>query len=150
MTPEEVHQVIIKRAGWLAPNNNLYPCGNWQHLEGIANVVPHFRELLEDQKTEFAEQDRDWIDNIPEGEHPEWHWVEMSQDDARSTLHDRIIKEAYQLGYVRIGVIYSDAIVHVEGLSQCIKKSMKEIEEICEACSVHHCDRYTIQRSDYK
>lgn len=150
MTPDSVEQLIRERAGWLSPELHLYPCMLWHHIDGIAKVVPHFKELIDDQKDEFDQESQMWIERLPEGEHPEWHNLEMAQDDARSSLHDRILKEAYQMGYVRIGIIYTDATVRVEGLAKYIDAVKREIENIRLAAEAKYTGNFSIERWNYK
>lgn len=142
--------ILGMRSAWIAPNGDLHRGTGYRHPETIAEIVPKFQAELkafkENEKVLYEEYQKQFEPD----EHQEWHVFDTAQNDRESILYDRILKEAYEMGYVRLGIITSENVVRVEGLFDRIMAQQRVIEKVKVACEERGGERFIVQIQNYK
>jgi len=114
--------------GWLSPRGNFYEVDMYGHVEAIAQY-PELKKLLPDLDEELVnlQSIKQWsLDQIDQGEHPEWHGYEMASDRVRYAILDTL----YAQGCLRVGS--SGSALHFEGRPQAIKSLYNKAKDLAE------------------
>lgn len=120
-------ELLEKRYGWLTPTKNVVTCKWFGHFETLGKFSDmteayHAYKNTVDNNQEYV---HNCLADLGPDEHPEMHRFDGIDDDAR----DLLVKTAYELGYIRLGV-YRNYSLEAEGSPEGIRSAIVKLNAI--------------------
>lgn len=130
----EITEKFLNELKWMHyavvhPDGTLEPTRQYEHEYVFKR---YFESRVQEFEDRMSDECQEYADSIPEGEHPEWHCFEMHEDRERHRFMEKLYDDAYDLGFVRLGLFRRDGelVVEAEGFKHALDKHRALVNDI--------------------
>lgn len=138
LSPSVLSKFKNSRNGLLTPDGELLPVAMFDHFFELKHRS-ELKELIDEFEKEVDNERAIFEDNIPDGEHPEWHTFDMWESRREDELRQEILDKAYKLGWGRIAFMQKRPKPHLVELethpdsAKTLKQYAQSVAELCDA-----------------
>jgi hypothetical protein len=121
--------------GWYHPENEIViPAESWQHNEAVlkhpsvpATFVAWTTQTKVELKEWIDEETSDFMEAVPEGEHPEGHVIEIWADGQTHSYDELVKSHLYNQGWVKLLIIKPNSLM-IEGSTRTLERYKSRID----------------------